>query len=158
MSAYLDFSKVSFGPGFLDGIIFENPSLEISRDFFFNMRVEVGPFEWMGETIKTLVQLDLIEIELNKSWREIENRAYEFPINPVDGYIDGSILLDDMHCPADVTKIEFGKIEESKIRALFDVILDFEFEGPASLGRQEVKWDMELIISQPELDEVFSQR
>lgn len=40
--------------------------------------------------------------------RELAGRSFVFPVNPVDGYIDGSVYLQGRHHSVDVTALHFG--------------------------------------------------
>ena len=45
----------------------------------------------------------------------LRNRAFEFPENPADGYIDASVYFANTHCPVDITKLVFGNLENGEI-------------------------------------------
>lgn len=59
---------------------------------------------------------------------ELEDRSFEFPVNPEPGYVDGSIYLMNAHNPADLRRIDFGAISGGSIPARFVVEIRFEFE------------------------------
>jgi hypothetical protein len=88
--------------------------------------------EWRAGTegpyiVSTQVRLDLIDMPA-EDLEGLANRAFQFPVNPVDGYIDGSIYLCGSHNPIDVTAIEFGPASVNSIRATLVAKFDFEFE------------------------------
>lgn len=58
------------------------------------------------ESVQTSIRLEGINIPNNPD--ELEGRKYVFPVNPTDGYIDGSIYFFSAHNPVDVTSIKFG--------------------------------------------------
>jgi hypothetical protein len=57
--------------------------------------------------VDTLVRLDGIRLDLHEP-RVQAQRSHRFPINPQDGYIDGSVYLLHPHVPLDVTELSFG--------------------------------------------------
>ena len=81
-----------------------------------------GPY-----VVSTQIRLDFIEVPA-EDLSGLANRAFQFPINPADGYIDGSIYLCGSHNPVDVTAIEFGPAGVHSISATFVATFDFQFE------------------------------
>ena len=79
-------------------------------------------------TFETLLRLD--EVELPSDCFEIlAGRTFTFPVNPEDGYIDGSIYIDHAHCPVDITTIRFGSLVGNAIEVELEGDLSLEFEG-----------------------------
>jgi hypothetical protein len=88
--------------------------------------------EWRAGTegpfiVSTQIRLDFIEMPA-EDLAGLANRAFRFPVNPVDGYIDGSMYLCGSHNPVDVTAIEFGPAGVNWIRATIVATFDFGFE------------------------------
>jgi hypothetical protein len=77
--------------------------------------------------VSTQVRLDFIEMPA-EDLAGLANRTFQFPVDPVEGYIDGSIYLCGSHNPVDVTAIEFGPARVSSIRATLVATFDFGFE------------------------------
>ena len=119
--------------GGLEQRIFENSSLNLPLCLIHRIDVEFEPIELEGESVSTELRLDFIDLPV-KSWREIANRTFEFPVNPEDGYIDGSVYLFSVHNPADVTKLEFGDIKDHTISVTITVAIDFTIEGDSDYG------------------------
>jgi hypothetical protein len=93
----------------------------------YDIRINLQPFMLDDESIKTAFCLDGVQLPEDKqAW---VNQTFTFPVNPHDGYIDGSIYLLCVHNPADVTSIRFGEIHDNLISAEFSIYIDFEFEG-----------------------------
>ena len=98
-----------------------------------SLEVELEPFEisieGYSENVDSSIRLDGINIPLKPA--EMEGRAYDFPANPEDGYIDGSIYLYAAHNPVDVTQIKFGSIKENKlpVKLITNWVLEFENTG-----------------------------
>ena len=67
----------------------------------------------------------------------------EFPINPVEGYIDGSIYLRNSHNPVDVTEINFLKLENQKLILEMKMNFDFEYE---SIGLKNEQLTKEFVL------------
>jgi hypothetical protein len=114
--------------GEMGAMIFENPHVSISRTIFYNIEIELEDFEIDEDTVRTSIVLDFIKLPI-KSIKELQNKIFNFPVNPADGYIDGSMYLCHAHNPFDVTRMEFGEILDNQIKTTFHYSIDFEFEG-----------------------------
>ena len=114
--------------GRIGAMIFENSHVNIPRTIFYNMEIDLEDFVFNEDTVRTMIVLDFITLQI-KSVKELQNKIYAFPVNPTNGYIDGSIYLFHVHNPFDVTRIEFGQISDNQIEATFHYSIDFEFEG-----------------------------
>ena len=77
--------------------------------------------------MSTQIRLDFIEVPA-EDLSELANCAFQFPVNPADGYIDGSIYLGGSHNPVDVTTIEFGPAGVHSISATLVARFDFQSE------------------------------
>ncbi|GAA0582806.1 hypothetical protein [Actinomadura livida] len=60
------------------------------------------------ELVKTEISLDHIHLSATEL-TGLSQRTFTFPVNPEDGYIDGSIYLVASHCPVDVTASSSAK-------------------------------------------------
>jgi hypothetical protein len=52
-----------------------------------------------------------------------------FPANPIDGYVDASIYLDNAHNPIEITTINFGVVDHRTVPVQIIGTVLFEFEG-----------------------------
>ncbi|MEQ1708213.1 MAG: hypothetical protein ABL864_07770 [Terricaulis sp.] len=97
-----------------------------------SIAVPMRPFnllvEGRDESVSTSLRLDFIDLPLT-DFVELAGRTFDFPKNPEDGYIDGSIYIYHAHHLADVTRIKFGSISMEGIAVEMDVELLFEIEG-----------------------------
>lgn len=73
------------------------------------IHIPLQPFALGSERVETSIRLDGIALDLS-DLRNHENRSYPFPVNPQDGYIDGSLYLQGRHVPVDVTELSFGAL------------------------------------------------
>jgi hypothetical protein len=80
------------------------------------------------ELIETEIVLDFIGLPVAEL-TGLSRRTFEFPTNPEDGYIDGSIYLIAAHCPVEVTRIDFGDPTADQITAALHARFDFESAG-----------------------------
>ena len=78
------------------------------------------------EIVSTSVYL--YAIELPDPLQNYIGKTIQFPLNPNDGYIDGSVYLRNVHNPVDVTEIKFLKLESDFIELELTMKLDFEHE------------------------------
>jgi len=97
---------------------------------WFNISIPVAPFPLGGETVATSFELESIDFG-TQNIVELASNTFTFPVNPEEGYIDGSIYLANVHNPADVTEIAFGPYNDSTISATITLRILFSFEGHA---------------------------
>ena len=138
--------------GSLDAHLFDNPHIGLPLTLFYRIEIPLEPFDFQDEPQETSVRMDFIKFAVS-SWRQLPGREFRFPVNPEEGYIDGSIYLGHAHNPADTTRIAFGDLNGNVLTATFDITFDFTFEGGASkLGVFSVSWPVELECSPSALD------
>lgn len=137
--------------GELRSTVFENEHAGISRSVFFNIVIPITPFDFEGQRVETSVRLDLIDFGVT-DWRLLNDKSFVFPVNPEEGYIDGSMYLGHAHNPADVTRIAFGRFRESSVVVDFDITFDFTYEGPSRLGKPSFTWCIVLNFDPNSLD------
>ena len=114
--------------GRLDAVLFKNSFLNIPETLFYTIQVDLKDFSFQNHSIETAVTLNSIRLDIHRI-KELENRVFEFPINPIEGYIDGSIYLFDVHNPFDVKKIEFNNWDNGSVDAGIHYDIDFEYEN-----------------------------
>lgn len=158
MSKYPDFSEVKFGPGMLLSYYFDYYNQRISKGFYFRIRLAVGPVEWNGKSEKTVLEMDLIEVELNESWKEIEGKEYSFPLRPKEGHIESSLMLNGKELFFDVKRIKFGEFDGGRVNAEIDVICKSRLGSKEEVGKKELKLNTDLFLDESKLDEDFNQR
>ena len=79
-----------------------------NRSHEYSIELVLAPFLWSGEIVDTSIRLDSVVFKNTGSFEDLSNKAFSFPINPNDGYIDGSVYIESMHNWIDVRKISFG--------------------------------------------------
>ena len=124
--------------------IFKNDFLEIPATLFYTIEITLAEIELENKKINTSLHLDFIRFNIYKL-QDLENRIFEFPINPSSGFIEGSVYLFDAHNPVDVRKIEFSTIKNGTIEATIYFDIDFEYEntGYSKLNDCELKLDLQ---------------
>jgi hypothetical protein len=82
----------------------------------------------------------------DSSLRPLIGRRFTFPVNPVPGYVDGSIYLMDVHHPADLIELALGESPDPRSVSLGLVVdVRFEYEGSGFLDRRvELRATVEL--------------
>ena len=93
----------------------------------YNIEVPIAEFILDEKTIETSLRLDFIHLP-NKLETYI-GKKITFPVNPIEGYIDGSIYLREAHNPVDVSEIHFLKLEKNKLFVEMKLNFVFDFEG-----------------------------
>jgi hypothetical protein len=86
------------------------------------------PFLLDQEIIDTSICLDGVDLPSN-ILKELSDNTFEFPVNPTDGYIDGSIYLQGKHHPVDVSSLVFSKSRDGNLKLIVKGIYVLEFEG-----------------------------
>ncbi len=157
MTEITRFDEVVPSDGSLTARIFENQHIGLKPTLFFDIEIPIQPFRFNGEEISTAVRLEFIKIPVQSDWREIAGQSFDFPVNPEEGYIDGSIYLDGAHNPADATRLTFGTIESGRILCEARLSFDFTFEGPEELGMPTLTWNVPLLFDARQLDAVVSE-
>jgi hypothetical protein len=141
---YLDLSK-NFS---VDKLQFINGSILTLENRLENIHIPIAKFVLDGEVIDTAIRLD--SISLASTLNNMIGKIISFPINPAEGYIDGSIYLKGAHNPVDVTEIKFLKLEDSLITIEITMHFTFEFEVSGlkneTISKQfNLIWEIELL-------------
>lgn len=144
-------------PGTLDAHLFENPRIGLPLTLFYHMELPIEPFTFRGEVQRTRVSADMIRFPV-RDWRAIVNREFTYPVNPKDGYIDGSIYLGHAHNPADITRIALGALTGDTLAAELDITFDFNYEaGAPDWGVFSVMWPVQLRCDPAALDALMKE-
>lgn len=93
-----------------------------------SIQILMIPFLLNQEIVDTSIRLDGIDLPSNML-RDLAGKSFEFPINPDDGYIDGSIYLKNTHHPVDVTSLNFSKSRDGKLTLIVKGVYVFDLEG-----------------------------
>ncbi len=126
--------------------IHEEPGGASPIELRYHVEIEFAPIEWEGETWKPLLRIDSIRADAT-SWRELAGRTLEFPYAPKPGSVEAAVLLFGEHNPADVSKLEFGAIDDGRIPVRFGTEVDFEIEADVDeLGQIELSFDLPLEV------------
>jgi hypothetical protein len=103
-----------------------NGSLLI-QDGEWKIVLPIEPFELDGEIIETAIYLESISIPTD-SLKQLEDRKFQFPEYPEDGYIDSSVYLKNVHNPITVKTITFKKHNARKNTIHAELEMEFNFE------------------------------
>lgn len=93
--------------------------------------IVLRPFMLEGQPVDTSIRLDGIALDMQDP-RSHAQRSHRFPVNPQDGYIDGSIYLLHRHVPLDVTELTFGAPGECTLPMRLTGTLAFSAAGMAA--------------------------
>lgn len=99
---------------------------KVEEGNYYSIFLPVSKFVLEGEIVSTSV--DLYAIELPEPLQNGIGKTISFPINPNEGYIDGSVYLRSSHNPVDVSEMKFLKIENEFIELEITMTFDFEYE------------------------------
>lgn len=92
-----------------------------------SIEVYLKEFELDGETIDTSFRFDWID-GLPGKLKDCVDRRFEFPVNPDEGYVDGSIYLVHAHHSAHLTRLSFEE-RGGQVFARFEIQVQLSFEG-----------------------------
>jgi len=74
-----------------------------------SIEVILMPFLYKGELVTTSIRLDGIA-GLPMDLKKVTGKAFLYPINPLDGYMDGSMYVQGRHWPVDISRLAFGSV------------------------------------------------
>jgi len=97
-----------------------------------SITILIKPFVWDAEITDTSIRLDGIELP-SVHLADLAGKSFTFPINPEEGYIDGSIYLGSAHHPVDVTALSFPRARDGGLSVVVRGTYVFEHEGLADL-------------------------
>lgn len=92
------------------------------------MTIGLAPFEFNGKIIDTALRYDQIDLDLY-DLSALSGKAFEFPPNPEQGYIDGSIYLLNRHVLFLTRRLVFGKVGEETIPLRIEGLVEFSSSG-----------------------------
>jgi hypothetical protein len=109
----------------------------------YTIIIPIEKFKLDEEIVDTKLWFD--RILLSEPLQSYIGKTVEFPVNPTEGYIDGSTYLRDAHNPVDISAIKFIKLENEILTVELTMAFVFEFEGIGFKNEQLVK-EVNLII------------
>lgn len=117
---------------------------KVEDENYYSIVLPVSKFVLDNEIIST--SIDLHAIELPENLHSYVGKTISFPVNPNEGYIDGSVFLRNAHNPVDVTEIRFLKPEKDFIELELTMMFDFEYED-IGLKNETTKFVVQLAIT-----------
>lgn len=107
-----------------------------------SLSIELRSFTIDEQDVEAILDFDLgIEVT---SLANLAKHHYDFPSNPKEGYVEGSIYIWSVHNPIDLHSITFAQIDGQYIKATMEMTFVFEFEGEAKNLR--MAFELALII------------
>lgn len=93
-----------------------------------SIHVGLDAFTLNGASVCTSLRLDQIILP-SQSLSELAGQRLQYPLNPEEGYIDGSIYINGEHYPVDVAELRFGNVEGCYFELRIVGVLVLENEG-----------------------------
>jgi hypothetical protein len=109
-----------------------------------SITILIKPFLSNQEIIDTSIRLDDVDLP-SSMLSDLAGKSFEFPTNPDEGCIDGSIYLGHAHHPVDVTSLVFNKSRDGNLNLVVKGVYIFDFEGLGDLGK--VPFTLATIVS-----------
>ncbi|KMM76999.1 hypothetical protein ACP93_01905 [Xanthomonas sp. NCPPB 1128] len=97
------------------------------------LEILLRPFLHAGEIVDTAIRLDGIALP-SLRLGELAGQRFDFPRNPQDGYIDGSLYLAGAHHPVDVDSLTFSLSRDGQLTLVVKGVYAFDVEGLDELG------------------------
>ncbi|MBO9828247.1 hypothetical protein J7373_08330 [Xanthomonas sp. A2111] len=98
------------------------------------LEILLRPFLHAGEIVDTSIRLDGIALP-SLRLGELAGKRFDFPRNPQDGYIDGSLYLAGTHHPVDVDTLAFNRSRDGQLTLVAKGVYAFDVEGLDDLGK-----------------------
>jgi hypothetical protein len=108
-------------------LLFLDATISKVDNEMYHIIIPISKFIFENQIIDTSIHLT--QVKLSNDLSNYIDKIIIFPINPNQGYIDGSVYLAERHNPVDVSEIKFISIEKNKLTAEISMSFDFEFEG-----------------------------
>jgi hypothetical protein len=97
------------------------------EDKMYHIIIPISKFIFENNITETAINLS--QVALPNDFSKCIGKTVVFPINPNQGYTDGSIYLAERHNPVDVSEIKFINFEKNILNVEMSMFFDFEFEG-----------------------------
>ena len=97
------------------------------EDKMYHIIIPISKFIFENNIMDTAI--NLTQVALPNDLSNCVGKTVNFPINPNQGYIDGSIYLAERHNPVDISEIKFISIEKNNLNVEISMAFDFEYEG-----------------------------
>lgn len=130
--------------GKLGQSVYENQAKGCEPELRFFVEIAFVPFEWDGEGHRPLLRIDNLLVPV-ESWQGLSEQVYDFPYAPKPGSLESAVLMFGEHNPADVTRIEFGAIENGKLNCAFETEVDFEIEADRD-DLEQIEMSLNLLL------------
>jgi hypothetical protein len=102
-------------------------------DDSISIEILMVPFLFAQEIIDTSICLDGVDLP-SDTLRELAGKSFDFPVNPSDGYIDGSIYLGTRHHPVNVTSLNFIESRRGELKVIAKGIYELNLDGLGSVS------------------------
>jgi hypothetical protein len=99
-----------------------------------SLHIRLAPFILYDDLVDTAIRLDSFSLP-SLHLKELVGKTFAFPINPKEGYIDGSIYLASAHHAVDVTMLAFHLARDGGASVVLKGQIDFELEGEKAWGK-----------------------
>jgi hypothetical protein len=109
----------------------------------YTILLPIKSFIFEGEIVNTTLWFD--NVLLHEPLENYLGMVVSFPINPNEGYIDGSTYIGGAHNPVDIHTIKFIKIENKRVDIELRMDFVFEYEGTGLKNETLIK-EVSLII------------
>ncbi|MBB6329936.1 ankyrin repeat protein [Chryseobacterium sediminis] len=106
---------------------FHTGTIRLQEESLYKIRIPISKFILDKKIVETAIELDFVP--LSESLSYCIGKSVEFPVNPEEGYADGSIYLRSSHNPVDLTRLNFLSSEDGVLMVEASIKFDFEYES-----------------------------
>jgi hypothetical protein len=126
--AYMQKIFEPIGHGTVLARVHENENVDLEKTLFYEIDLPVRCLLDLPDhptfQNETSISLSLIRIGLI-GWQELSGRSFAFPVNPANGYVDGSVYFSEQHHYVDLIGLRFGRLCGDVIETDLEMIFNF---------------------------------
>lgn len=105
---------------------FQTGTIRLQEESLYKIRIPVLKFVLDNSIVDTAIELDFVP--LPETLSAYIGKSVVFPVNPEEGYADGSIYVRSSHNPVDLTRLSFLNAEDGMLMVEASMKFDFEYE------------------------------
>ncbi|BFO67738.1 hypothetical protein [Chryseobacterium sp. KCF3-3] len=106
---------------------FQTGTIRLQEESLYKISIPVSKFVLDNSIVDTAIELDFVP--LPEPLSAYIGKSVVFPVNPEEGYADGSVYVRSSHNPVDLIRLSFLNAEDGMLMVEASMKFDFEYEG-----------------------------